>query len=110
VAKGPPVLPPETTLSALLDWLESEAIPGLIIGGIAASLLGRPRFTRDVDVLISLDEPLYEQFLNSGPRFGFLPRINNALAFARRSRVFLVTHEPTGTDASISHWLGYRSK
>lgn len=102
MAKKPPVLPPETTLAALLDWLESEAISGLIIGGVAASLLSRPRFTRDVDVLISLDETLYEKFLNSGAHFGFVPRINNALAFARRSRVFLVTHDPTGVDVDIA--------
>lgn len=102
MAKKPPVLPPETALGALLAWLESEAIPGLIIGGVAASLLSRPRFTRDVDALILLDETLYEKFLNSGAHFGFVPRVNNPLAFARRSRVFLVTHEPTGVDVDIA--------
>src|SRR5207249_10171218 len=63
VARKPPVLPPEITLGALIAWLQSENVSGLIIGGVAASLLGRPRFTRDVDVLILLDDDRWEKFL-----------------------------------------------
>ena len=102
VAKRPPTLPPEATLSALVDWLRSEDVSGLIIGGIAASLLGRPRLTRDVDVLILLEEPYWERFLNAGARFGFLARIKDVLVFARQSRVFLVHHKPSGVDVDIS--------
>ena len=39
-------------LAALRDWgawLESERVEGIVIGGVAVSLLTRPRFTRDVD-------------------------------------------------------------
>lgn len=102
VAKRSPILPPEATLSALVDWLRSEDVPGLIIGGIAASLLGRPRLTRDVDVLILLEEHRWERFLNAGVRLGFFSRIEGALVFARRSRVLLVHHRPSGVDIDIS--------
>lgn len=102
MAKRPPTLPPEATLGALVRWLRSEDVPGLIIGGIAASLLGRPRFTRDVDVLILLEEHRWGRFLNAGSRFGFLPRIEDALVFARQSRIFLVRHKPSGVDVDIS--------
>jgi hypothetical protein len=102
VAKRPPTLAPEATLGALVKWLRSEDVPGLIIGGIAASILGRPRLTRDVDVLILLEEHRWQKFLNAGRRCGFLPRIEDALVFARRSRVFLVHHKPSGVDIDIS--------
>jgi len=36
-------------LSDLLRWLAETNVPGIIIGGVAASLLGHPRLTRDVD-------------------------------------------------------------
>ncbi|TMB72302.1 MAG: hypothetical protein E6J54_10530 [Deltaproteobacteria bacterium] len=102
MARKPPVLPPEITLGALIAWLQSENVSGLIIGGVAASLLGRPRFTRDVDVLILLDDDRWEKFLEAGDRFGFVPRIDNAVAFARRSRVFLVHHKESGIDVDIA--------
>ena len=101
MAKKPAGLTPEATLGPLIDWLESENISCLIIGGIAASLLGRPRFTRDVDVLISLEEAQWEKFIKAGARFGFVPRIDNPVAFAHRSRVFLIQHRPTGVDVDI---------
>lgn len=102
MARKPPVLPPEITLGALIAWLQSENVSGLIISGVAASLLGRPRFTRDVDVLILLDDDRWEKFLEAGDRFGFVPRIDNAVAFARRSRVFLVHHKESGIDVDIA--------
>src|SRR3989338_9684298 len=64
VAKRPPALPPEATLGAIVDWLRSAHVQGLIIGGIAASLLGRPRMTRDVDGLFLLDEDFFERFFH----------------------------------------------
>ena len=45
-------------LQALLDlikWLQERNVRGIIIGGVAASLLGRPRVTRDIDALVLLD-------------------------------------------------------
>jgi hypothetical protein len=102
VASRPPISAPEATLGAVVQWLRSEDVPGLIIGGIASSLLGRPRLTRDVDILILLEERRWERFLSAGAGFGFLARIDNALAFARRSRVLLVRHQPSGVDIDIS--------
>lgn len=102
MAKKSPSLSPEATLEALVKWLRSEKVPGLIIGGIATSLLSRPRLTQDVDVLILLEERRWESFLNAGVRFGFLPRIGDALVFAHQSRVILVNHKPSGVDVDIS--------
>lgn len=102
MAKRASTAPPEATLRALVKWLRSEHVPGLVIGGVAASLLGRPRFTRDVDVLVLLGEDRWQKFLNAAAKFGFVPRIKSPLAFARRSRVFLLSHKPSGVDVDIS--------
>jgi predicted nucleotidyltransferase len=40
-------------LSDALAALEREAIPHLLIGGLASAALGRPRWTHDVDVLVT---------------------------------------------------------
>ncbi len=39
-----------------LDLLEEHQIPYALIGGLAVSVLGRERFTKDVDFTISIDE------------------------------------------------------
>lgn len=94
--------PPYATLRALVGWLRAGQVSGLVIGGVAASLLGRPRLTLDVDVAVLLDENRWEKFLNTGTRFGFIPRIRDPLTFARRARVFLLHHRPSGVDVDIS--------
>lgn len=37
----------QTALGDLLSWWEAERVDALVIGGVAATLLGRPRLTRD---------------------------------------------------------------
>jgi hypothetical protein len=52
---------PASLLSALLDvmrWLDAAHAPSMVIGGVAASVLGRPRLTqpdmlRDFDALVA---------------------------------------------------------
>ncbi len=92
-------------LSALQDisrWFSSQSIPHIFIGGVAASILGTPRVTQDVDSLILLDDDSWEKLYNSASHFSFQPRISDALDFARRSRVLLMRHEPSGIDVDIS--------
>jgi hypothetical protein len=91
-------------LAALRDlvlWFENADIRGAVIGGVAASLLGRPRVTRDVDALAVLDEQQWEKFLSAGAGFGFVPRRPDVLPFARSTRVLLVRHHASGIDVDI---------
>lgn len=96
-----PLAPLLAALHDLVTWLQAEQVSGIVIGGVAASLLGRPRVTRDVDALVLLDEGRWAEFLSAGARSGFVARRPDALPFARQTRVLLVRHEPTGIDPDI---------
>lgn len=48
---------PQLFLEALSDLtrsLEAAHVPAMVVGGVAASILGRPRTTRDIDALVSV--------------------------------------------------------
>ena len=83
------------------EWLDSAAAAGAIIGGVAASVLGRPRLTEDIDVLVILHRHEWAPFLEAGRVFGFVPRIGDALDFADTSRVLLVLHQPSGIPIDV---------
>ena len=83
------------------EWLDSAAVRGVIIGGVAASVLERPRLTVDIDVLVILDRHEWAPFLEAGREFGFVPRIDDALDFAGTSRVLLVAHQPSGIPIDV---------
>ena len=40
-------------LAAAVDAIEGEHIPYVLIGGVGSATLGRPRWTRDIDVLVA---------------------------------------------------------
>jgi hypothetical protein len=94
--------PLASALGALAAWFEAEAIRGAIVGGVAASLLGRPRMTRDVDAVVLVDDLGWQQFIDSGTAFGVSPRIDDPIEFAHRTRVLLMRHDPSGIDLDIS--------
>jgi hypothetical protein len=91
-------------LSALADltqWFSRERIPAMIIGGVAASVLGRPRLTQDIDVLVVLAEAEWARALESAAACGIVARIPDALGFAERARVLLMRHSKSGIDLDV---------
>ena len=90
---------PLESLERLLSQFDNQ---GVIIGGIAVSLLGQARFTEDLDamVLLSIDE--IPHFLEAAKSEGIEPRIAQADDFARRNRVLLLRHVASQTDIDIS--------
>ena len=96
-----PPAPLVQALGAVSEWLDSAAAAGAIIGGVAASVLGRPRLTEDIDVLVILHRHEWAPFLEAGRVFGFVPRIGDALDFADTSRVLLVLHQPSGIPIDV---------
>jgi hypothetical protein len=94
-----PLLAPLAALQKLLSHFEDR---GTIIGGIAASLLGKPRLTADLDAvfLLSIDE--IPELLKAAEREGLTPRIQEVEDFARQHRVVLLRHTESGTNIDIS--------
>ncbi len=52
VSDSAPLAPLLAALADLTRWLRSTQTSGAVIGGVAASILGRPRFTRDIDAVV----------------------------------------------------------
>lgn len=95
---------PEPFVKALGDlesWLERARIRGIIIGGVAASLLGRPRATRDIDVLALLAEDRLDDALAAAREVGIVARIEEPVAFARRTHVLLLRHAQSDVDLDV---------
>ena len=86
----------------LVEWLTGQKIPYVLIGGVAVSLLAKPRFTQDVDVAVSFDLDRLEELIASAAPCGLVPRRQDALAFARRNRVLLLRHDATAISVDVS--------
>ncbi|HZU38374.1 MAG TPA: nucleotidyltransferase [Gemmataceae bacterium] len=89
-------------LRDLLTWWKAAGVEGVIIGGLAVALIGRPRVTRDLDGLVWLDEARWEVFLETSKKYGFEARQANVLALAREARVLLLRHLATGIDIDVA--------
>ena len=95
---------PGNLLGPLADlgrWLDAIRTPGIIVGGVAVSFLGRPRFTQDIDALVMISESEWEAALAVAPSHGLVPRIENPVEFARRTRVLLLRHRQSAIDIDI---------
>ena len=75
---------------------------GMFIGGVAASLLGRPRLTFDIDVLILLSTDDLPGLIQAAAQEGLAPRIAEADVFAREHRILLLRHLESGIAVDIS--------
>lgn len=89
-------------LRDLVAWLDAARVEGVVIGGLAASILGRPRATRDVDLLVTLPPEQWTDFLARASHFGFHARVPDPLELADRIRVLLLRHEPSSIDLDVS--------
>jgi Nucleotidyl transferase of unknown function (DUF2204) len=105
VDKKATLAPLLAALSDLVSWLAHAKVRGAIIGGVAASLLGRPRLTRDIDAVVIVPDREWRRFLELGATFGFAPRRADALDFAAITRVLLLRHEPSAIDIDLSFGL-----
>lgn len=99
----PPVLAEfESPLAALQRLLRQFANQGVIIGGVAVSILAEPRYTADADAVILLNAEDLPRLLAVAKQEGFTPRIENAEQFARRNRVLLLQHTESAVNVDIS--------
>ena len=85
-----------------MRWLDAAHVPSMIIDGVAASVLGRPRLTQDVDALAVLPEADWTEAIRLAPQYNIVPRMEDALQFAKRTRVLLMRHTSSGIDLDIT--------
>ncbi len=94
-----PLVEPVAAVQRLLARFQQK---GVIIGGVAASLLGKPRLTADVDAVMLIDVDDISRLLEAARQEGLLPRLSDVADFARRHRVVLLRHQASGIDVDIS--------
>jgi predicted nucleotidyltransferase len=89
-------------LAALQRLLERYDNRGVIIGGIAASLLGQPRLTADLDVVLLVSTQDLPMLIEIAASEGMSVRMADAEAFARKNRVLLLQHQPSKINIDVS--------
>ena len=94
-----PFLEPLESLQRLLSRFNER---GVIIGGAAVSILGKARYTEDIDAMFLLSIKDIPQLLKEASEEGIEPRIDNAAEFARKSRVILLKHVISNTNIDLS--------
>lgn len=79
----------EQAVQEVHEFFTDLGVRYAIIGGMAVQFWGEPRFTADVDLTVAapLDDPV--PFIERVVAH-FEPRVGDAVAFARRTRVMLV--------------------
>lgn len=101
-------------LSALRDLagsLEEFGAPWLVIGGVAVIAAGIPRLTVDIDATIWAPGTDPETLLDRLQIHRIVPRIRDAVAFAKERQVLLAQHEPTGVPVDLSFaWLPFEEQ
>ena len=89
-------------VAAVQRLIEQFGDQGIIIGGVAASLLGQPRLTADVDAMLLLSLDDVPKLVKLSQAEELHPRIADVIEFAHRSRVVLLQHSESGIDVDIS--------
>jgi hypothetical protein len=94
-----PLLAPILALQNLLSQFNNQ---GVVIGGIAASLLGTPRYTADLDAVFLLSLEEIPKLLQAASTQGIEPRIPDPVGFGRHNRILLLRHVASGLDINLS--------
>jgi hypothetical protein len=89
-------------LNAIQEIFKYFRENGIIIGGVAASLLGKPRLTADVDAVIIVPIEELPRLFEIAKQVGLFPRITDAEEFARLHHVLLLHHQDSGINVDIS--------
>ncbi len=75
----------------IVQFLNSGRYNYIIIGGIAASTLGEPRITADIDVDIVINKNDVPHFLNKATKVGFKVPVKKCIESVRRRGVFQIS-------------------
>lgn len=82
----------EDIYKKIVSFLNKEKFEYIIIGGIAAGILGEPRVTGDIDVDILLNRNNITEFLDKARRTGFKLDKQKCIKKARQTGVFQINY------------------
>ncbi len=83
----------------------------MVIGGIAVIARGFLRTTRDIDATIEAGDVDVGELVATLAAHGIVPRIDDAVAFAKRHQVLLLRHDPSDVPIDLSlAWLPFESE
>jgi len=74
-----------------VEFLNGGGYNYIVIGGIAASVVGEPRITGDVDVDIVINDEDVPEFLDKATEVGFNVHVKKCIESARRTGVFQIS-------------------
>lgn len=94
---------PERALAEIAGWLAARRVPFALVGGLAVSIRGEVRFTRDVDLALSLSEQQLESLVRDlragGYGIGALVEYETA---GRTATVRMVTRAAVNVDLIVA--------
>ena len=85
-----------------INFLEKQKIPYLIIGGLAVGVLGEPRMTQDIDLIIFIPKNDLPKLLDKIKKDGFSVNKKIALKDAYQKGTFRMDFEGLWVDLIIS--------
>ncbi len=74
----------------------------MIIGGVAQGVLGEPRLTQDVDIILFLSEKEVDPFLRSAEKFGFALSHDQSIQSAKDNLSFRMSFNGLPVDCLIA--------
>jgi hypothetical protein len=87
----------DDALITLASWLDRMQIPYMVIGGFAVTIWGEPRFTRDLDVTISVDPERFQATIGRITA-EFTPLVSDPVKFATDTRVLPIVLDSVPVD------------
>jgi hypothetical protein len=100
--------PYEQALRAVSAFLDQLPGPTMFIDGLAVIAHGHIRTTDDIDATVSGEDVSADRIVQWAAAHDIHPRMDDALAFARRNQVLLLVHRPTGVELDLSlAWLPF---
>jgi hypothetical protein len=103
--------PYEEALRAVVSLLGALPGPAMLIGGVAVIAHGHIRTTDDIDATVSGALVTAECVIDLAATHDIHPRIDDPLAFARRTQMLLLKHRPTGIEFDLSlAWIPFEEE
>jgi len=90
---------------AVINFMEQSQVPYLIIGGLAVSVIGEPRMTQDIDLIVSVEKQNVHTLLESAINSGFELNIKRELHRVKETGTFRLNRGHFYADVIIASTL-----